>query len=79
MTRPIKVLYTSRMVADSESSSPSAGKPAEVIKSWKQLGVPIEIIEPDPVTEDDFSLAHDRRFVSGILAGRARVFGAEGI
>lgn len=70
MTRPIKVLYTLRMVADSESFSPSAGKPAEVIRSWKLLGVPIEIVEPDPVTEDDFALAHDRRFVSGVLAGR---------
>jgi acetoin utilization deacetylase AcuC-like enzyme len=55
------------MVADSKSSSPSAAKPAKVVESW-QRQFPIEIIEPWPVTVDDFVRAHDRKFVESILA-----------
>lgn len=64
----MKVFYTERMVAESESFSPSAHKPREVIKSWQALGLPLDIIEPEAVTIDQLALAHDRSFVEGVLS-----------
>jgi len=66
----MKVFYSDAMVADAESFSPSAGKPAEVVKSWRALGVPFEIMEPAPVMAEQFGLAHDRGFVDAVLAGK---------
>jgi acetoin utilization deacetylase AcuC-like enzyme len=62
----IPVFYTPKMVADSESASPSASKPAKVVASW-QSKFDIEIIEPDPVTLADLDRAHDLAFVRGVL------------
>lgn len=64
----IPVFYTHRMVADSESLSPSAAKPAKVVASWARM--PITILEPTPVTVDQICAAHDRQFVEDILACR---------
>jgi acetoin utilization deacetylase AcuC-like enzyme len=50
--------------------SPSAGKPASVVASWQERGLPIRILEPAPVTVDDFALALDRDFVVDVLACR---------
>ncbi|MGH8713622.1 MAG: histone deacetylase [Casimicrobiaceae bacterium] len=66
----MKVFYTDRMVADSGGFSPSAHKPRDVVASWQALGVPLEIVEPEPVTADQFALAHDRQLVDDVLAGR---------
>lgn len=66
---PVPVFYTPRMVADSESFSPSAAKPAKVVESW-QRQFPIEIIEPTPVTVEELTRAHPRDWVEGVLAGR---------
>lgn len=72
----LPVFYTPRMVADSESFSPSAAKPAEVVESWRALGVPMRIVEPQPVTEADLCLAHDPDFVREVLdCRRANGFG----
>ena len=62
----IPVFYTPKMVADSESASPSAGKPEKVVASW-QGKFAIEIIEPHPVTVADLDRAHDPAFVRGVL------------
>ena len=62
--------YTPLMVADAASYSPSAGKPALVMSSWADLGLPLEIVAPSPVTVDQLCLAHDRSFVEGVLSGR---------
>lgn len=70
MPTPIPVFYTPKMVAGSERASPSAGKPAAVVASWKEK-FSIEIIEPAPVTVDDLARAHDRKFVEDVLACRA--------
>jgi len=72
MTTPptIPVFYTPKQVALTSSMSPSAGKPANVVGSWQELGLPIHIVEPEPVTVDDFALAHDRAFVEDVLACR---------
>jgi len=66
----IPVFYSSLMVADSESASPSSAKPEKVVESW-QRQFPIEIIEPSPVTIDELSLAHNRSWVEAILSGKA--------
>jgi acetoin utilization deacetylase AcuC-like enzyme len=50
--------------------SPSAGKPAAVVASWQALGLPIRVTAPKPVTIDDFTLAHELRFVEDVLSGR---------
>lgn len=66
----MKVFYTDRMVADSGGFSPSAHKPRDVVASWQALDVPLEIVEPEPVTADQFALAHDRQLVDDVLACR---------
>lgn len=66
----IKVFYTTAMVADAQSHSPSAHKPTLVVRSWQQLGVEMEIIEPEAVTIEQFARAHDRAFVMDVLAGK---------
>lgn len=66
------MFYTPRMVANVASFSPSAGKPALVVAAWQAHGLPIEIIDPPPVTVDQLARAHDRDYVEGVLAGRTR-------
>lgn len=70
MMDAIPVFYSPRQVAVTTSMSPSAGKPAKVVASWQALGLPIRVVEPKPVTVDDFALAHQRAFVEDVLAGR---------
>lgn len=65
----LSVHYTPKMLANADSYSPSAGKPALVMASWAESGLPLNIIEPPPVSVDQFSLAHDRAFVEGVLSG----------
>lgn len=65
----IPVFYTFKMVAESGCESPSAAKPIQVVESW-QRQFSVEILEPVPVTVDEFSRAHDRRFVEDVLACR---------
>jgi len=68
----IPVFYTPKMVAiyapeKGKHFSPSSAKPIKVVESWaKQF--PIEIIEPVPVTIEDYARAHDRQFVEDIIA-----------
>lgn len=66
----IPVFYSLRQVAVTSSMSPSAGKPAAVVASWQALGLPIRILAPEPVTIDDFALAHERKFVEDVIALR---------
>ncbi len=69
-TMSLKVLYTPNLVADSGSYSPSAAKPAQVLAAWQASALPIEIVEPTPMTVDQLARAHDRAHVEAILAGR---------
>jgi len=66
----LRIFYSPRMVADSESFSPSAGKPQAVVGSWRALGLPIEIVAAYPVSAALFASAHDTEFISDVLAGR---------
>ncbi len=66
----IQVFYTEAMVADAQTHSPSAHKPALVVASWRRLGVDMEIVAPRPATVDELGRAHDRAFVEDVLACR---------
>lgn len=72
----IPVFYTPKMNANISSFSPSAGKPARVVDSWLRLGLPIDIVEPVPVTKDELKLTHSPEHVDMIFAGeKANGFG----
>lgn len=68
MTLP--VFYTPKMVADAGSFSPSAAKPAQVVRAWLDARLDIAIHAPAPVGVEELALAHDRAWVEEILAGR---------
>lgn len=68
----IPVFFTPPMVADSQSFSPSAAKPAAVLDSWRSLNIPLSITEPPPVSRDDLARAHDPGYVDAILCGDRR-------
>lgn len=38
-----------------------------MLESWQNLGFPLQVIEPVPLTFDDFCLAHDPEYVRGVL------------
>jgi acetoin utilization deacetylase AcuC-like enzyme len=65
----IPVFYSEEMLADSDSFSPSAGKPKAVVDAWKLAGLPIGLRPIVPATLEDLSLAHDPDFVRAILVG----------
>ena len=64
----MKVFFSDQMVANSDSFSPSAGKPAQAVASWLEAGFDIDITAPDPVTVEQLCLAHERDFVHNILS-----------
>lgn len=67
----LPVFFTPRMVAPPQSVSPSAQKPALVVESWRRRGLPLQLVEPTPVTAEQLALAHDRRHVDAVLSARA--------
>lgn len=64
----IPVFYTPLMVADADSFSPSAAKPKAAVASWRKLDLPLEVIEPEPVTVADIARAHLPSFVGAVLS-----------
>lgn len=68
----LSIHYTPKMVADANSYSPSAGKPVQVMDSWADLGLPFAIVDPLPVSVDQFALAHDSAFVEGVLSSNIK-------
>ncbi len=66
----MKVFYDKRQsVASNDSLSPSAGKPAQVLESWKKLGIPFVETSFEPLNAADIAVAHDRTYVDSVLAG----------
>lgn len=61
------VFYSDKMVAESQSVSPSASKPAKVVASWKSK-FPIELHEPTPVTVQEICQAHDPTYVNEVMS-----------
>lgn len=70
--KTLRVFYNERQVASSDGRfSPSAGKPEQVVRSWRRLGLPIRVVSKfAPATMADFALAHDQQFIRDIFAGR---------
>ena len=66
--KQIPVFYTPKMVANFRSFSPSAGKPARVVGAWQRLGLPIEIIDFEPVSADQFKMVHNPGYVDRVLS-----------
>jgi len=66
----LTVFFSPLMQAEAGSYSPSAGKPAQVLESWRKLGIPMDVCAPTPVTREQLLLAHSAEFVDGILEGR---------
>lgn len=66
----MKVFYTPKMVADSESFSPSASKPKLVVESWIAHGFNIDIVEPSPVSLKQLYRAHNPNYVDDVLSCR---------
>lgn len=63
----VPVFYRPEMVADANSFSPSAAKPAAAVESWRALGVPLDIRSFSPVTRTQLYRAHDPAFVDALL------------
>jgi len=66
--KSLPVFFSPRMVAPSQSFSPSAEKPAQVVASWRRLGVPLQFHEPAAASAGQLSLAHQGDFVREVLA-----------
>lgn len=68
----MNIFYDKRQsVAGDASLSPSAGKPALVLESWKQLDIPIALFSFEPLSAAEIALAHDREYVDAVLSGTA--------
>ena len=68
----IPVYYRPEMVAlDASRTSPSAGKPAQVVADWQQQGLPVELHSFDALDEATLALAHDPAYVCAVLSGAA--------
>ena len=69
----LTVFYCDAMQApEAQPGSPSPSKPARVMESWQALGLPLEIVPPEPASVVDLCLAHDPAYVEGILSCERR-------
>jgi acetoin utilization deacetylase AcuC-like enzyme len=64
------VMYTDRMQATAQGGSPSAAKPAQVMRDWRDAALPLRVLAPSPARVDALCLAHDRGYVEDVLARR---------
>lgn len=64
--KKIPVFFNQKMVVDIIFETPSPRKPLEVVNQWKDK-YPIEISDFNPVTVEDFYLAHKKEHVDGII------------
>lgn len=64
----MKVFYRREQVAFSNNGfSPSAKKPALVVKQWKKNNKPIEIVSFAPLTRTQIASAHEIDYVNAVL------------
>ncbi|MEN9827220.1 MAG: hypothetical protein RI953_2965 [Pseudomonadota bacterium] len=65
----MKIFYDPRQSVDeNDSYSPSAQKPAQVVESWKRLGIPLEFPSFEPCTPQQIKLVHAAEYVDGVLS-----------
>lgn len=66
--KTLKVFYNENQTAEKNTSfSPSAFKPAQVLQSWRDLGLPIRVTNFRPLTPRQIATAHDLFYVQGVL------------
>lgn len=65
----IPVIYTAEMSVSTQSFSPSANKPRQVVDDWLMRDMPVTLVAPEPIAVADLYLAHDPKHVDFILAG----------
>jgi acetoin utilization deacetylase AcuC-like enzyme len=65
----IPVFYSEAMLAETDSFSPSAGKPRHVLSAWQRSGFPVLVSTVTPASVTELCLAHDAAYVRGILGG----------
>ena len=66
----MKVFYRPEQVANTASVSRSALKPQLVIEDWAlQADIQFEVVSFEPLTAEDFHVAHHPYFVKGVLGG----------
>ena len=64
----MQVFYRPEQSVFVKSSSPSAGKPAQVVEHWRgRFGASLEFTSFEPVTREDFYRVHDRAYVDGVF------------
>ena len=68
----IPVFYRPEMTASSRFFAPGTFKPAACVEDWLRCGLMTAAREFLPASRDDLCLAHDPRYVDGVLAGRIR-------
>lgn len=67
----MKVFYRQEQAARTSSFSLSAFKPKLVLEDWLgRRDFNIEVVEFEPVTQEQFALVHDAQFVRGVLSGQ---------
>ena len=64
----MKVFYNPNMSTPSHGYSPSGSKPAAAVADWQAHNLDIEIVDFEPATESDLCLAHDPKFVRGVMS-----------
>jgi acetoin utilization deacetylase AcuC-like enzyme len=64
----IAVFFDPAAVAQTDSFSPSARKPALAVQAWRAAGLPIEVLPVEPASPEDLALAHEPGYVRRILA-----------
>ena len=69
------VVYSEKMVPDMPEityTTPSPWKPKKVVDDWNsdpEISKRIDVTEPEPATIEDFELAHDPNYITGIFDG----------
>ena len=64
----MQVFYRPEQSVFVKSSSPSAGKPVQVVEDWRgRFGASLEFTSFEPVTREDFYRVHDRAYVDGVF------------
>lgn len=68
----VPVFYRPEMTASARFFAPGTFKPAACVEDWTQCGLMGEARTFAPASRDDLCIAHDPRYVDGVLEGRIR-------
>jgi len=63
-----KIFFSDKMWAENKDAfSPSSGKPKKVMEAWRDKWGFLTVIEPNPMSIEDLSQAHNGDYVVGVL------------